>query len=83
MDKREFKAHLTIAKMSKMPPRRNKYRGRKEAPGRRGIDRLSYRQFLNNEFGSQVINGLELLSMIEPKAADGYYHCFSKVDFQL
>ena len=81
MDKRELNLHLTIAKTSKMPPRRSKHRKGKDNTRRIAIDRLAYRKFSSNEFGSQVISGLELLSMTEPEAADGYYHCFWKIDF--
>ena len=43
----------------------------------------SYADFMDHEFGEQVLEGLELLSMSElyPLDEDGYYYCFSKSAF--
>ena len=84
--------HLTIAKMSKKP-RTNGRRHKKQKKGNkrassdesaselRGIHHSVYAELLDTEFGSQMIEGLELLSMTLPSTEDGYYHCFQRHSF--
>ena len=80
----DFIPHLTIAKMSKKPSgRRHKHHIKKKGKGGsdnelHGIDRSSYAELLETEFGRQKIDGLELLSMTHPPTEDGYYHCYQR-----
>jgi hypothetical protein len=41
----------------------------------------AYAKFMDKEFGEQVLEGLELLSMSKPVDEEGYYYCFSKNSF--
>ena len=47
----------------------------------RGIDHSAYAELLDTEFGHQMIEGLELLSMTHPTTEDGYYHCYQRQSF--
>ena len=69
-DDRAFSPHLTIAKVSKSSRK-----------GVKQIDKETYSEFVDAEFGSDVVRGLELLSMSEPVGEDGYYHCFQKYKY--
>lgn len=69
-DVRPFSPHLTIAKVSRST--------RKSV---RHIEEDSYLSFRDTSFGREVITGLELLSMSEPIAEDGHYHCFGRYGF--
>ena len=90
-DRKEFSPHLTIAKMTKAAAgktnkskrKRNKKKKGKggDEEGLHGIDRSAYVEHLDMEFGSQLAEGLELLSMIMPPVEDDYYHCFEKYSF--
>lgn len=71
-DERSFNPHLTIAKVSKSSGRERIY----------GIEKEVYSEFIDTELGSEVVTGLELLSMVEPAAADGYYHCLQRYTFE-
>ena len=71
-DGRSFNPHLTIAKVSKSSGRDRIY----------GIEKEVYSEFMDTELGSEVVTGLELLSMVEPAAADGYYHCLQRYTFE-
>ena len=86
-----FVPHLTIAKMSRKPKTSGR-KHKKQKKGKRassddsaselrGIHHSAYAELLDTEFGSQRIEGLELLSMILPSAEDGYYHCFQRHSF--
>ena len=69
-------SHLTVAKMSIATDRdRRTLRGK--------IPPHPYAEFVNYEFGEQVLEGLELLAMSElkPPDVDGYYYCFSRSTF--
>ena len=66
-DTREFKPHLTLAKVSKATRR-----------GVRRIDSSAYAEHCETDFGTETVKGLELLSMTEPIDEDGYYHCFQR-----
>ena len=80
IDSKPFNPHLTIAKMSTMPQGiERRYRQR---TGRRmGIERKGYVEFTETDFGHQVVDGLELLSMKLPADSQGYYHCFHRNHF--
>ena len=74
-DTKPFDPHLTIAKVSNIS----------FADRRRGLHRIeekAYSDFSRKEFGTELISGLELLSMVRPKDSEGYYHCFSKTNFR-
>ena len=73
-DDRAFQSHLTVAKISSASrAHRMALQGR--------IPPRSYSQFLEEEFGEQCVEGLELLSMSEPVDDVGYYHCFKRCSF--
>lgn len=84
-----FVPHLTIAKMSKVPVRKTKWKMHKkqkknkseEEKDIRGIAPSAYAELVDTEFGSQTIKGLELLSMTAPPTEDGYYYCYEKYSF--
>ena len=63
-----FVPHLTVLKM----PKKSK----------NGIEPSTYAHLLGTEFGSQPIEGLELLSMTKPYDAEGYYYCFHRSSFK-
>ena len=71
MDSRKFSPHLTIAKVNQ--------KASKE--GVKGIALEAYSDLLSMDFGSQEIQGLELLSMSLPETDDGYYHSFHRCVF--
>ena len=70
---REFNPHLTLFKL------RNERRGRKGEAGKSkislGDDINSYSDY---DFGEQIADEIELLSMNKKKAEDGYYHSEGK-----
>lgn len=68
LDSRPFQSHLTVAKTSKQ------HRMAEIPPH-------SYASHVEQEFGEQVVEGLELLSMNKPPDSKGYYHCFKKCSF--
>ena len=85
---KNFVPHLTIAKMSKMATGKSKMRKKKKAKEHdkesnslSGIDQSTYAHLLGTEFGSQPIEGLELLSMTKRPDAEGYYYCFERHAF--
>ena len=82
--------HLTIAKMSKIfktkwknkkKQKKNKKKDDTDKNVLRGIEPSAYAELIDTEFGSQTIDGLELLSMIVPPDKDGYYYCLDKCHF--
>ena len=66
-DRRPFRPHLTIAKVTNPP-----WKIKKEA----------YLEYRDAELGSEEVKGLELLSMVEPADEHGYYYCFQKHSFE-
>ena len=87
-DTKKFVPHLTIAKMSKVPTVKSKWKKKKKnkkfkrsSDDLSGIDRSTYANLVDSEFGSQAIDGLELLSMTKPSDEEGYYHCFERHSF--
>ena len=76
--------HLTIAKMSKIYKKKQQKNKKKDDTDKnvlQGIEPSAYAELIDTEFGSQTIDGLELLSMIVPPDKDGYYYCFEKCSF--
>ena len=90
-DTKKFVPHLTIAKMSKIATIKSrkwkkKKKGKKEkVKGNNtdlsGIDHSTYSDLVDTKFGSQPIEGLELLSMTSPPDEEGYYYCFERHSF--
>lgn len=73
--KKEFKPHLTIMKLSKDFTLR-----------RKGISKICsslYSDMSDMVFGSQVVQGVQLLSMNKPKDSNGYYYCSHQVTFDV
>ena len=70
-DSKKFTPHLTIAKTTKTS-------GRKRV---KKIEPTSYEKHMDEIFGTQTIDSLELLSMKLPPDKLGYYHCFSRESF--
>ncbi|XP_021928418.1 A-kinase anchor protein 7-like isoform X2 [Zootermopsis nevadensis] len=73
--KKGFKPHLTILKLSKDFKLR-----------RKGIPKISsslYLDMTDTVFGSQVVQGIQLLSMNKPKDGNGYYYCSHQVAFDV
>ncbi len=66
-DVRNFKAHDTIMKMSKM--------SFKEKKKVKRIDPDLYEDLKSTYFGIQNVTAIQLLSMEKPEAEDGYYYC--------
>ncbi|KAI8501452.1 positive regulation of delayed rectifier potassium channel [Branchiostoma belcheri] len=71
-----FEPHLTLMKMS-----RNF--GKLRSKGIKKIDPKLYEEFQDERFGDQVVEGLQLCSMLKKKEADGYYHTEEQVMFGL
>ncbi|XP_019638929.1 PREDICTED: A-kinase anchor protein 7-like isoform X2 [Branchiostoma belcheri] len=69
-----FEPHLTLMKMS-----RNF--GKLRSKGIKKIDPKLYEEFQEERFGDQVVEGLQLCSMLKKKEADGYYHTEEQVMF--
>ncbi|XP_078613593.1 uncharacterized protein LOC144883158 isoform X2 [Branchiostoma floridae x Branchiostoma japonicum] len=69
-----FEPHLTLMKTS-----RNF--GKLRSKGIKKIDPKLYEEFNDQRFGEQVVEGLQLCSMLKKKEADGYYHTEEEVMF--
>ncbi|CAN8005008.1 unnamed protein product [Ixodes pacificus] len=69
---KDFKPHLTLAKLSRVT-KREKVVKRIEAEW--------YSEFVEESFGSQRVNGVQLLSMNKPKDKRGYYYNSLQLDF--
>jgi len=66
-DKRPPNPHLTIAKLSKY------------VPGVRSIQPYLYQNYINLMFGTEVVQGIELLAMSDlAEPEDGYYKVFAR-----
>ena len=68
IENRKYNPHLTI---TKIPRERKKWDK---------IDPSTYAELLDTEFGSQTIEGLELLEM-STTDEDGYYQCHHRLLF--
>uniref|UniRef100_H2Y1B1 A-kinase anchor protein 7-like phosphoesterase domain-containing protein n=1 Tax=Ciona intestinalis TaxID=7719 RepID=H2Y1B1_CIOIN len=66
-----FKPHLTIMKLSKMFGAK-RFKIKKISPS-------LYEDFVETNFGDEIINRIELLSMLKPKQRDGYYHSEAEI----
>lgn len=69
---KEFKAHLTLVKLSKTDTRKT---------GLKKIREEWYSDFVDVHFGSQRMNSLQLLSMNKPKDERGYYYSSHECTF--
>ncbi|XP_035666484.1 uncharacterized protein LOC118409519 isoform X2 [Branchiostoma floridae] len=67
-----FEPHLTLMKTSR---NFGKLRSIKK------IDPKLYEEFNDQRFGEQIVEGLQLCSMLKKKEADGYYHTEEQVMF--
>ena len=67
-ENKDYNPHLTITKI----PRSKQ--------GQNQINPSTYADLMDTEFGSQSIEGLELLEM-GTTAQDGYYHCHRRLSF--
>ena len=70
--------HLTIAKMSKIPP---SWEG-EPSSGPEEIEPQSYATYKDLYFGDQTISGLQLLAMNRPKDAKRYFYCCEEIRFE-
>ncbi|XP_077208966.1 A-kinase anchoring protein 7 isoform X2 [Paroedura picta] len=70
-DETTLKPHLTFMKLSKSPKLRKQ--------GVKRIDPALYENFSSHYFGDELLNRLDLCSMIKKKQANGYYHCESSI----
>ncbi|XP_078493193.1 A-kinase anchor protein 7-like [Ciona intestinalis] len=66
-----FKPHITIMKLSKMFGAK-RFKIKKIPP-------TLYEDFVETNFGHEIINKIELLSMLKPKQKDGYYHSEAEI----
>ena len=66
-DNRPPNPHLTIAKLSKY------------VPSVRSIQPYLYRNYINLTFGTEIVQGIELLAMSDlAESEDGYYKVFAR-----
>ncbi|XP_037056343.1 A-kinase anchoring protein 7 isoform X2 [Peromyscus leucopus] len=70
-ESRNFKPHLTFMKLSKAPMLWKK--------GVKKIEPGLYEQFINHRFGEEVLDRIDLCSMLKKKQSHGYYHCESSI----
>ncbi|XP_064486701.1 uncharacterized protein LOC135399005 [Ornithodoros turicata] len=70
---KEFNPHLTIVKLSKTSKHTCKIRK---------IQKEWYEKFAEEDFGSQAVFSLQLLSMNKPKDENGYYYCSQECKFE-
>uniref|UniRef100_A0A673TKC0 A-kinase anchoring protein 7 n=1 Tax=Suricata suricatta TaxID=37032 RepID=A0A673TKC0_SURSU len=68
---RSFKPHLTFMKLSKAPWLRKK--------GVKKIDPELYENFISHRFGEEMVQRIDLCSMLKKKQSNGYYHCESSI----
>ncbi|XP_022235399.1 uncharacterized protein LOC106475628 isoform X2 [Limulus polyphemus] len=74
-DKTDYKAHLTIMKLSRSPKLWKK--------GIKKIKPSCYTDFKNTNFGIQTVRGLQLLKMARADDESGYYVCSQECKFDL
>ncbi|XP_054833097.1 A-kinase anchoring protein 7 isoform X2 [Eublepharis macularius] len=70
-DDKALKPHLTFMKLSKSPKLRKQ--------GVKTIDPALYDSFKSHYFGDELLNRLDLCSMMKKKQPNGYYHCESSI----
>ncbi|KAG7237709.1 hypothetical protein INR49_031888, partial [Caranx melampygus] len=63
---RGFEPHLTIMKLSRAPKLRSQ--------GIKRVDPAFYSNYTNKFFGDQMVERVDLCSMLKKKQQDGYYH---------
>uniref|UniRef100_A0A8C5SC77 A-kinase anchoring protein 7 n=1 Tax=Laticauda laticaudata TaxID=8630 RepID=A0A8C5SC77_LATLA len=71
VDDKVLKPHLTFMKLSKSP--------KLQKQGVKRIDSSMFANFKNHYFGDELMNRLDLCSMLKKKQPNGYYHCESSV----
>ena len=69
---REYNPHVTLFKTSK--PKGGRKRNSK-GKDKTGFDDDLIEEFKDINFGEEIVEEIQLLSMNKPKAEDGYYHC--------
>ncbi|XP_029450438.1 A-kinase anchoring protein 7 isoform X2 [Rhinatrema bivittatum] len=62
-----FTPHLTFMKLSRSP--------KLHKQGLKKIDPSLYEDFKNHYFGDEILNNLDLCSMLKKKQPGGYFHC--------
>lgn len=67
-----FAPHLTLAKLSRTSMKKTEIKKFKEE---------WFAGFVEEQFGSQTVNSLQLLSMYKPKDEHGYYYCSLEMTF--
>ncbi|XP_013917113.1 PREDICTED: A-kinase anchor protein 7 isoform gamma isoform X2 [Thamnophis sirtalis] len=70
-DDKVLKPHLTFMKLSKSP--------KLQKQGVKRIDSSMFANFKNYHFGDELMNRLDLCSMLKKKQPNGYYHCESSI----
>ncbi|XP_061563315.1 A-kinase anchor protein 7-like isoform X2 [Cololabis saira] len=65
-DSRGFEPHLTIMKLSRASKLRSQ--------GIKRVDPALYSEYTNKFFGNQMVERVDLCSMLKKKQQDGYYH---------
>ncbi|KAM3856656.1 A-kinase anchoring protein 7 isoform 3-T3 [Vipera latastei] len=71
IDDKVLKPHLTFMKLSKSP--------KLQKQGVKRIDPSVFSNFKSHYFGDELMNRLDLCSMLKKKQPNGYYHCESSV----
>ncbi|XP_070589623.1 A-kinase anchoring protein 7 isoform X1 [Erythrolamprus reginae] len=71
IDDKVLKPHLTFMKLSKSP--------KLQKQGVKRIDSSMFANFKSHHFGDELMNRLDLCSMMKKKQSDGYYHCESTI----
>ncbi|XP_026561281.1 A-kinase anchoring protein 7 isoform X2 [Pseudonaja textilis] len=71
IDDKVLKPHLTFMKLSKSP--------KLQKQGVKRIDSSMFANFKNHYFGDELMNRLDLCSMLKKKQPNGYYHCESSI----
>jgi len=69
---RDYHPHVTLFKTSK--PKGGRKRNNK-GKDKLGFDDELIEEFKDLDFGEEIVEDIQLLSMNKPKAEDGYYHC--------
>ncbi|XP_034274704.1 A-kinase anchoring protein 7 isoform X2 [Pantherophis guttatus] len=71
IDDKVLKPHLTFMKLSKSP--------KLQKQGVKRIDSSMFANFKSHHFGDELMNRLDLCSMLKKKQPNGYYHCESSI----
>ncbi|KAM9704666.1 uncharacterized protein akap7 isoform 2-T2 [Menidia menidia] len=74
-DGRGFEPHLTMMKLSRASKLRSQ--------GLKRVDPALYSNYTNKFFGNQMVERLDLCSMLKKKQQDGYYHTEASLQLDL